>query len=866
MVYEETPQGIQRRVKRKRPGTLGVCALIQNKYGIDAVPHVLCQGFTREETEDFLIELRYLGIDNVLAVRGDDSGYQKPLRDGRSANEFAGDLVRQIADMNRGRYLQADLLDAEPSSFCVGVGGYPEKHFEAPNLDTDVRRTKEKVDAGAELRRHPDVLRQPALLRLRRPLPRSRHRGADHPGAQDPHLPRAARLDPAQLLRRHPDRARRQAAGAAATSQVADVGVEWATRQVARADRARRAVGPLLRHAERRRGLARARTGAGVSRAGPVLAGTAAALALALAACGEPRAVAASPSTTAADAASGAGARPLRVTRWDDLLIRQGARELQHDPGIRLHACRDETYLSLAVRAGERRLFAAELDGPATLVVGACAEGEAGASASALRVRILYADGGEEEYLRELAPGWQTATLPLAPQRPGRARVRLAAEGEPDAIVFVRDFAVRTEAPEPPPRPAKRAILISLDALREDALGGLGGHARTPHLDRLLAESERFHPHWAAEISTKPSHASMLTGLPAAVHGCDREQVPLAEEISTVAERLAAAGAATGAFLSVAPFFHARFRLDQGFDTYRLAAWSSAQELREAADWVAERRDLPFFLFLHLYGAHSDETRLPYEGRGVSRRTVEEVFGAADYGCRGGQCASALLQGIESGQVPPLEHEPEILRFLYDRGVETLDADLGYFFEQLRQGGLWDDTLMIVTADHGEQFGEHGYLLHTSLHEETLRVPLLVKWPRGARAGASTERPSGSIDLAPTLLAHFGLGAADLLGQDLARPARPGGAMLSFRAVRVGDRKLVLGASGRPEALFDLAADPAESRNLLPGAAAEAALLAGVWERGNERARRLAGDPRPGAGRPFTGEELAQLRSLGYLP
>ena len=99
------------------------------------------------------------------------------------------------------------------------------------------------------------------------------------------------------------------------------------------------------------------------------------------------------------------------------------------------------------MRAGERRLFAAELDGPATLVVGACAEGEAGASASSLRLRILYADGGEEEYLRELAPGWQTATLPLVPQRPGRARVRLAAEGEPGATVFVRDFAVRSEAP-----------------------------------------------------------------------------------------------------------------------------------------------------------------------------------------------------------------------------------------------------------------------------------------------------------------------------------------------------------------------------------------------------------------------------------
>jgi methylenetetrahydrofolate reductase (NADPH) len=149
VIYDETPAGIQRRVKRKRPGTLGVCALIQNKYQIDAVPHILCQGFTREETEDFLIELRYLGIDNVLAVRGDDSGFKKPLQYGRSANRYACDLVAQIAAMNGGRYIEEDLLNAEPTSFCVGVGGYPEKHFEAANLRLDVRRVKEKVEAGA---------------------------------------------------------------------------------------------------------------------------------------------------------------------------------------------------------------------------------------------------------------------------------------------------------------------------------------------------------------------------------------------------------------------------------------------------------------------------------------------------------------------------------------------------------------------------------------------------------------------------------------------------------------------------------------------------------------------------------------------
>jgi len=150
VIYEETPKGIQKRVKRKRPGTLGVCALIQYKYDVDAIPHILCQGFTREETEDFLIELQFLGIHNILAVRGDDSSYQKPLHSGRSVNSYAADLVKQINDMNNGIYLEENLLDAKASDFCIGVGGYPEKHIEAPNLDSDIKYTKQKVEAGAE--------------------------------------------------------------------------------------------------------------------------------------------------------------------------------------------------------------------------------------------------------------------------------------------------------------------------------------------------------------------------------------------------------------------------------------------------------------------------------------------------------------------------------------------------------------------------------------------------------------------------------------------------------------------------------------------------------------------------------------------
>ena len=150
VMYEETPAGIRRRVKRKRPGTLGICALIQNKYDVDAVPHVICRGFTREETEDFLIELRFLAIDNVLAIQGDGGAYDKPLRDGKTANRHAIDLVEQIAGMNRGQYLEADLLNAEATDFCIGIAGYPEKHFEAPNLAADIKYAKAKVDAGAD--------------------------------------------------------------------------------------------------------------------------------------------------------------------------------------------------------------------------------------------------------------------------------------------------------------------------------------------------------------------------------------------------------------------------------------------------------------------------------------------------------------------------------------------------------------------------------------------------------------------------------------------------------------------------------------------------------------------------------------------
>ena len=150
-VYKKMPNGLlQRKTTRKRPGTVGICAAITNKYNVDTVPHIICGGFSKEETENALIDLNFLGIDNVLVIRGDAIKSEARFIPDPEGNNYAIDLLHQVVDMNKGVYLDDELQNAAPTDFCIGVAGYPEKHFEAPNIKTDMKYLKKKVEDGAD--------------------------------------------------------------------------------------------------------------------------------------------------------------------------------------------------------------------------------------------------------------------------------------------------------------------------------------------------------------------------------------------------------------------------------------------------------------------------------------------------------------------------------------------------------------------------------------------------------------------------------------------------------------------------------------------------------------------------------------------
>jgi len=258
---------------------------------------------------------------------------------------------------------------------------------------------------------------------------------------------------------------------------------------------------------------------------------------------------------------------------------------------------------------------------------------------------------------------------------------------------------------------------------------------------------------------------------------------------------------------------------------------------------------------------------VPYEAPGLSRASIAERFGVADACHRHDQWADRVLGAMGDGKEEVRPGDPALYRSLYDAGVRYLDHELGMLFDDLRASGMWDNLIVVVTGDHGEEFYEHRGFGHVTTYDENLRVPLIVKWPRQARAGVVNRQPTTSIDLPRTLLEAAGLPGSDLPGRPLDR--RQGEEPLfagTGAVVYLGELKAIVGGPGKTECLFNVVRDPGEQNDL---AATETEHMARMKElvicqREWLRQLRSALEVADGERIPLSAEELERLRALGY--
>jgi len=414
-------------------------------------------------------------------------------------------------------------------------------------------------------------------------------------------------------------------------------------------------------------------------------------------------------------------------------------------------------------------------------------------------------------------------------------------------------------------------LLISIDTLRPDMLGCYGYDRPTsPTLDRLASEGVLFEFAVASSPWTLPSHASMLTGVYANRHAMKSPGSQLPDEIPTIAEILSERGFATGAFVN-SHYLSKRYGLGRGFDAFRYVreATATAEPARvgeEALAHLAKNRGEPFFLFVHLYDVHSNYISLPE----FEERFIRPYDGVVDG-------TTKQLIRFRKEEVEIDDDDRRHLVDLYVAGIRQIDDGIDRLLSGIEELDLLDRTLVIVTADHGEEFLEHGGFLHgRTQYDELLRIPLIIHGP-GVPRGKRIAEPVSVIDLLPTALSLFGAPADPSLdGLDISPLWRDGAAPSEdrplfseadhnneendiIRSVRYGGYKLVRNRLTGEEFLFDLRRDPGETTSLI--------------DEEPEIARRLGGaidafDQAEAAGVPLSDlspEERALLEELGYI-
>jgi len=420
--------------------------------------------------------------------------------------------------------------------------------------------------------------------------------------------------------------------------------------------------------------------------------------------------------------------------------------------------------------------------------------------------------------------------------------------------------------PRWPERP--HIVLVSLDTVRADRLGAYGyPRPTTPSLDAFAADAVRFEAAFTPFPWTLLAHMSLLTGLSPSVHGVT-PKTTLSPASPTLARTLGTQGYTTLAVVEDMNWMSPDRGFEQGFRTYEAIRGQPARKVDRALELVDSHPDTPLFLLVHFFAAHSDPVKLPYEAEPADQRVLARATGSRFEGClpRKGCATEALISLNEAGERLPSVDEAR-LSDLYDAGLRSLDREVGRLLEGLRGRGLFDETVIFVLSDHGEELGEHGRYLHEQLYDEVSRVPLMVRTPS---TQPSTSHALVSLeDIAPTVHALLGLPPPDgTLGRDLT-PVLAGGdldapvffdGMFGVQGVRSRSASLVNFES--TWRTHDLGADPAQQA---PVATPPPSLVAAMEAR---RVRLAELRPRfapAGAAVPLDEDEAERLQALGYL-
>ncbi len=443
----------------------------------------------------------------------------------------------------------------------------------------------------------------------------------------------------------------------------------------------------------------------------------------------------------------------------------------------------------------------------------------------------------------------------------------------------------------PEATPPRLVVLISLDTFRADALGALSGaeSSPTPALDRLVADGVLFEEAVCQIPHTLPSHMSLFTGLYPEAHTVRPGGAPLTATIPVLGELVKEAGYTTSAIVTT-EWLDPKWGFDRGFDDYRRLPHrptyaprvnSAALERIDAGNESGE----PLFLFLHYYDAHSDfsqgsDNKLPYFAPEPLREGLGVSGDGSEFCDDEGNCATSFLIGTDRNRTQVSEEIRARIEGLYRAGARYLAEEIGQLLQGLRDRGMYDEALIVLTADHGEEFREHGRWLHSQTFEETARIPLVIKMPGGEGAGRRIDHVVETVDVLPTLAELLGVEPpARIQGESLLaliaggeRHKRSTFSQNSINAKKYGlrtdDEKVRVDLGQGTVELYDLLADPEERHDLAPEERQRANRLARELRRRLEESRQLAQELTRGGDEEavtLTDEEKKALEALGYV-